>query len=557
MVKPDWNPVNAPADDSIIIAKGERGIAGWALMQSSVFFSFRYQSSSGEKVAAIATDFAMPLGDPQGPINPSYVVLCGGRDAAGGTLAMAANGRFSTPATAVPPTDTMVTSLAHASVGGYAANDLHHDFGGRVYETAVWRLPATRANIEAKTAAILGLFMPDGSTTVSYVRDREGYYPGVGAGAPYHTAWKNQPRIDPAGKGFLFGLQATNRVQYPEALQLWSRTPAGGAGAPVVTPNDALPPGDADIANAARILLARRREPLAPPHRLREPGGRPRPDLGARGGNADRDAHGRLGHPGHRSADAAGLAGHPARGADHVDERPAHRAQRRPARPRSGRSTSGTTARRPSSSTPGAWSSPSWAGTSPASRRPVIPLGFDPGPTIYSSLATQPTREVLTLPALSPSTAATGFCIGAEAQPPTGMTWQGPFFDRRTLVGGPSRPTSRRQTVQAHGHGHGGRHLLEMFVQGAVNGFAKADFSIPVDTSARIKGCVAPNGTMTLYVNDVALTPAGRVAAHGRAARPGRGRHLGGQRPHRNRAVAGIREGGGGLQALRDLADCQ
>ena len=119
----------------------------------------------------------------------------------------------------------MVLSTEHASVGGYAVNDLLHDFGGRVYETAVWRIPATRANIEAKMAPILGLFMPDGTTTATYTRDREGYYPGVGAGSPYHTAWKHQPRIDPAGKGFLFGLQATKRIPYPEALQLWSRTP--------------------------------------------------------------------------------------------------------------------------------------------------------------------------------------------------------------------------------------------------------------------------------------------------------------------------------------------
>jgi hypothetical protein len=510
VVKPDWNPVVIPTDDSVVIAKGERGVAGWALMQSSVFFSFRYQSSSGEKVAAIATDFAMPNANPEGPINPSYVVLCGGRDAAGGTLVMSANRRIASPVTAVPPTDTMVTSLEHASVGGYAVNDLNHDYGGRVYETAVWRLPATRANIEAKTAAILGLSMPDGSTSVTYVRDREGYYPGVGTPAPYHTAWKNQPRIDPTGKGFLFGLQANNRVQYPEALQLWTGTPGTG-GAPVVTANDALPPGDADTANAARILLPAGASLSLP--------------LGAFGNSGA--VHGQIWvravgtqtgaltvssdiasvlPPTPLGSQDIPLAGLATWTRIQLTQLTAAPPPVPPAAP-----VVGTVYLKNDGATPiefWAWGvvltqlGRDIAGVD----APVNPLGFDPGPTLYNSLLDSAgSREVLILPTLTPSTASTGFCIGAEAQPATGMTWQGPFFDRRTLVGW-SNP-AETQTVRLMVMGQAAGHVLEMLFEGTAAGYVKAEFSIPVDTAARIKGCVSPGGTMTLYVNDVAQTP--------------------------------------------------
>jgi len=135
----------------------------------------------------------------------------------------------------------------------------------------------------------------------------------------------------------------------------------------------------------------------------------------------------------------------------------------------------------------------------------VIPLGFDPGPTIYSSLSSGSSREFLTLPPIGSSTAATGFCIGAEGQPASGMTWQGPFFDRRTLVEWSSADGTDRAKIMVMGTA--GEHLLEMFFAGSASGLVKGPFSVPVDTAARIKGCVAPDGAMTLYVDDVPIVP--------------------------------------------------
>ena len=83
VVKPDWNPVTTPTNDSVIMAKGVRDVSGWALMQSGTSFSFAFQASSDRKFVFTETELAMPLGNPQGPLNPSYVVVCGGRDTAG------------------------------------------------------------------------------------------------------------------------------------------------------------------------------------------------------------------------------------------------------------------------------------------------------------------------------------------------------------------------------------------------------------------------------------------------------------------------------------------
>lgn len=509
VVKPDWNPVTTPADDRIIMAKGERGAGGWVLMQSGVQFAFRYQSSTGEKGASTDTDLAMPLGNPQGPLNPSYLVVCGGRDVAGGKVVAAVNGWSSSATAAVAVTETMVTSLLNGSVGGYAVNDLRHDYGGRIYETAVWRIPATRANIEAKMAPVLGLFMPDGTTPVSYTRDREGYYVGVGAGSPYHTAWKHQPRIDPTGKGFLFGLQASNRVRYPEALQLWSRTPAGGAGVPVVTPNDALPPGDANIQNAARILLPAGSSLSLPLTAF---------------GNAGA-AHGQI------WVRAVGTQTGTLTVASAIPSTNPPTSLGSQAIPLATLTTwtnvslIGLDAAPPTSlgtvylrnDGGDAIEFHAWGVVltqlgreTAAGGATVLPLGFDPGPTIYDSLVSPSSREVLTLPPLNPSTTSSGFCIGAEAQPPTGMTWQGPFLDPRTLVGWSNPAGTQMARIRVTGAADG--HLLEMLFEGISSGYVRAAFSVAIDSSARVKGCVAPSGAMTLYVDDVALVPSSTQA---------------------------------------------
>jgi hypothetical protein len=500
VVKPGWNPVVPTLHDRIILAKGVRGISGWALMQSSVFFSFRYQSTSGEKVAFTETDFAMPDIDPHGPINPSYVVLCGGRDVAGGQITMVANGAASSKATAVPVADALVVSPNRASLGGYQVVDPEHDYSGRIYETAVWRIAATPENIQAKMAPILGLRMPTGAAAASYLRDREGYYPGAGVvPAPYHTAWKHQPRIDPSGNGFLFGLQATNRVPLSEALEHWGRTPATGVGAPVVTPDVELPPGNADVRNVARVAL--------PP------------------GSAITILLGNFGDPGAlhgqvwlRRVSASGTLTISSetpvavpQGSQAVDLSPMTDWTRVQI---TGLTTDGI-------ATPEgrgtlllkndgllpiefyAWGVVlTQIGREIAGGGSVAPLGFDPGPTMYNTLVPQATRELLSLPALTLGSAATGFCIGAEGQPASGMTWAGPFRDRRTLVAWQGAvATDGAKVLVAPADGP-----LKFVVQTAT---ATGTIAVPlpaslaVNTAARIKGCVTPGGDMSLYVDDV------------------------------------------------------
>jgi hypothetical protein len=404
----------------------------------------------------------------------------------------------------------MFISTSRASVGGYAVSNPDHDYGGRVYETAVWNIPATRANIEAKMAPILGLLMPGGTSAASFTRDREGYYPGAGAApAPYHTAWKHQPRIDPAGKGLLFGLQATNRVPYPEALPLWTRTPAIGPGSPTVTANNAAPPGDADINNVARILLPAGSNISVLLDNFGDPGA----------------VHGQIwlqrisvtgtltissdtpGSPspipqGSQGVDLAGLTtwtqvqitGLTTDGAP----LPAGR---------------GTLYLNNNGGTPiefYAWGVVlTQLGRDIAGGGTIAPLGFNPGPTIYNSLIPNPLptsyREKLLLPPVTLSTAASGFCIGAEGQPATDMTWAGPFRDRRTLVEWLSGSTGDKAKIMVMGPASS--NTLRFNVQSGVT-TGTIDVALPanllVNTSARIKGCVAANGDMALYVNDIA-----------------------------------------------------
>jgi len=503
VVKPDWNPIIPQADDKIIFSKGVRGQSGWVLHQSLIFFSFRYQSSTGEKVAFTETDFSMPQSNPQGPLNPSYVVLCAGRDTASGSIAMVANGWNSSKVTAVDASDTLVPSADAATVGGYFQDAAAHDYGGRVYETAVWKIPATRANIEAKMAPILGLLMPGSASAATYLRDREGYYPGAGGAAPYHTAWKHQPRIDPTGKGFLFGLQATNRVPYPEALELWTPAPASGVAAPTVTANSIAPPGDADVANAARILLP--------------PGSSISVLLGNFG---DAGAlHGQVWlqrvSPTGTLTIASDTPGTPApvsQGSQDVDLAPLTtwtQVQITGLTTDGAALPAGAGTLRLTNTTASPIEFYAWGVTLTQLGRDlggggvVAPLGFNPGPTIYSSLVPQAAREVLTLPVLGRSTADTGFCIGAQGQPADGMSWAGPFSDRRTLVEwlGASASGSAKIVVT---EGHALRFvvtsgLTSKAIDAAIPG------SLTPGNAAWIKGCVTSSGAMTLYADDVSI----------------------------------------------------
>jgi hypothetical protein len=281
MVKPHHDPVTS-GNEEPIIAKGLQNASGWVLMQRASSFVFQYQwtDSAGTHSDLVYTPtyFADRKAPTTGPLNPSYVVVCGGRG--GNTIYVAANDFAATAGTILSAHAELVgsgtiqlDSGAHhpATIGGYDDNSRH--FGGRVYETAVWSEAATQANIDAKFAAVQGLMQSDGQVA-TYARNREG--PFIGPDGNYHTTWRHGPRID-GTKGFLFGLQGWNRLSYcadathappvgtscdtvdyatgyivaaGEAIDEWTR--AGGA---TVAKDQLQPPGDGEELSAESVTL--------------------------------------------------------------------------------------------------------------------------------------------------------------------------------------------------------------------------------------------------------------------------------------------------------------
>jgi len=228
VVKPDYNPSVPDGDglENVIIAKGIQDQppvvgAGWALRQMHDMFCFFYKSTGSPWVMVYTPTFFADRNQRRtGPINPSYMVVCAGRD--GDTIMNSLNGDSSMAflSTVTGQLDTGATPH-RATIGGYDNGDPRHVFPGRVLETAAWAEPATPENIRAKYAAFAGLVLADG-TVARYTRNREGPYDFTGGqlDGQYHTTWRHGPRVDPA-KGMLFGLQGWNRLTYQD-IDLWS-----------------------------------------------------------------------------------------------------------------------------------------------------------------------------------------------------------------------------------------------------------------------------------------------------------------------------------------------
>jgi hypothetical protein len=276
VVRPDFDPI-ADGQERPIVSKGTgdgtRDIpaGGWSLMQMHESFCFHYEVRDANGVSRTAMAFT-PMFSPNqnahglatsppsaGDRNvaplPSWVVVCGGRD--GEQLRIAVNGTDTALTTTLgaaygPVPRVLDAAAGHpATIGGYRDPlefpGSEHLFGGRVYETAVWRVPATPENIQARLAAVQGL--AEGAT---YTRNRPG--PIVGADGKLHMTWRHAPRLD-ASKGMLFGLQSWNRVNYwmagvlapgnpnpmvfaaSEDLSLWNASAAAA-----VVPDTGFPP---------------------------------------------------------------------------------------------------------------------------------------------------------------------------------------------------------------------------------------------------------------------------------------------------------------------------
>ncbi len=288
IVKPDYDATTATAD-KVFFARGTEPGAnpdgssgapgtttrGWVLSQTGSTFAFHYNyvATDGRTVrnrAYLPTFFASQItgtnGDPNavqvvpnsGPLNPSLVVVCGGR--AANNIRIAVNGfeptsTYSSTQQDVGPagsTRPLSKGSEVLTVGGLEAGGVA--FGGRVYEVAVWNEPGTPENIQKKLALVQGL--PTDGTV--YKRNREAPFFGADATADrqsatgYHTAWRNGPRYE-AGKGMLFGMQSWNRVgDYGRlnvgAFPTYVVTPGENLGAVpitgVVQPSGGDPAGD-------------------------------------------------------------------------------------------------------------------------------------------------------------------------------------------------------------------------------------------------------------------------------------------------------------------------
>lgn len=429
-----------------------------------------------------------------------------------------------------------------------------HTFDGYVFETAVWSEPATRENVQAKMAPFLGL---DPRTV--YVRNREAAW--LDAGGRLHVAGRNAPRVDPV-RGYLFGLQSWNRVSwwlepnpaYPhpmvfpagENLALWARTPASGADAPSVTLDPSLaPPGDQPLKRAQLVTL-----PAGAALSVElDPAYDPSPgttDVALRN-RPTWDATGPIqGQLWVRAASSGTL-----------------RIQKTDPAPGSGGSctvlgTPGVTcealevdlsllaaARWNRVSLDGAFTADAAVdgagrtlhkgtlvlenpGPDPVSFYAwgvqLTQLGgggdlssFDPGAWMYDwnasmthdAAPSDPTYQVdaLVVGTVAESTAATGFCLGAEASMPPGLGWSAPFARARTAAAWTgATATARLYVAGQDGTANAGR--LCFTVAGATYATLCAPVPgawTPDGAKHLVKGCMSADGTLRLSGDDVEL----------------------------------------------------
>ena len=523
VVRPDANPVS-DGEARIILSKGSPDGNGWALVQRRHAFTFNYRGAASGAVQAIAFSHLPDQGGAigAGPGDISYLVVCGGR--AGNQLVVAANsfldggGTFSlaageagVPATGVP-----------ATIGAAASGQGNSRFGGIVYETAVWSLPATAANLQAKMGAVLGLGLVDG-TAVRYFRDHMGAFTGVDG--LYHTGWRHSPRLDPArglqfgffGQNALIGTAAAGDVR-PSALDAWTTS-----GTVAVTPNVRTQPGDsladaadriklgpgASLATAMQAFSPVADGPIVEPLQgqiwvyldtaagdsvagtLRVGTTQP-----AAGGGAAVDM-------GHFDVDLSTLAPNQW---SRVFVPPNHLYT----------DVTQTAEGTLYLQNPGAadLQVTAWGvtmGRFGGARG--LPVGYDPGFLMYDALLRSDAGEGLHLPHLTTSTAGQGFCIAVDAQPDTTLPWVTTFDDGRAFFQWSNGlPDAQEVSVRfviggdtSHSIGQGD--LILRVRENNVNTYAQGTppASWTAGTKHNVKACVSATGTMQIYADDQPL----------------------------------------------------
>jgi hypothetical protein len=452
IVKPDYDPVTG-GNEKAIVADGVVGAAGggWALVQTGSDFGFAYRATTTSGLATTPTRFA-DQGDPStGPLNPSYLVLCGGRD--GNTIRVAGNGYVCVneqpgeEVTCSYGTATVAGTLDAGShpltIGGYDTGSANHAFGGRVYETAVWSEAATPENIKAKLAEAQGLWLNESErVALSYTRNREG--PFIGIDSKYHTTWRHGPRFDPE-KGLLFGLQAWNRVARctdgfsffdcgtdltqifarGEALDLWTKVGAGVQ----VQANQAEPPGDSEKDSAEHVTLPNGTS-ITTPLAAFDAAGVVHGQIWLRvASDASGTLRVRTSNPASSTTSQHDI---------NLGDRGLLPAGTWTRVWLSGLTTNGAEGNLILEAPSGNIAFDAW-GVDLTQIAHGGDLGsFDPGPAMYdwngAILDARFPIDVLQLPTVPASTDADGFCLVVEAQPPAGLAWDAPFVSDRALL---------------------------------------------------------------------------------------------------------------------------
>jgi hypothetical protein len=532
IVKPDYNPMHGP--DRPIIAKGVANGnydvpgGGWVLMQMHEQYCFHYEvvneaQDSFYTMAYTPTFFADQDVTGNGPLNPSYVVVCAGRS--GNELRIAANDR---PATDLyhdhlgSGTFVLDSSGGHpATIGGYET-DTTHVFPGRIYETAVWDEPATPENIDAKLAAAQGLSLAPGDpANARYTRNREG--PFVGVDGKYHTTWRHGPRIDPA-KGFLFGLQGWSRVSYcttgegapvacsdptaalvvaaGEALDLWSAS----AGA-TVQKDQLEPPGDSEKPSAELVTLPPGASLSTPLAAFDSPG----VIHGQIWVRVPAATTGKIALETSNPAMVGGVTGTSEHDVDLGTLTP-NVWTRIWLKGLTTDGAAGTLTLRAAADNPQSVAFHAW-GVDLTQIGGGGDLGsFDPGPAMYDWSASigrveydrvqddpEHLVDVLELPRVPVSTASTGFCLSVDAQPYDGLGWDAPFVNSRGLVAW--FDDQQQATAQLYATG-GASSELCFWVTGA-SGATCWRPTWSAGSRHNLKGCVSSMGQMRLYADDV------------------------------------------------------
>jgi hypothetical protein len=501
------------------------------------------------------------------PNNVSYAVVCAGRD--GDSVRIGVNSvpdaTFSRPLSELAagnpgPFALDAAAARPATIGGYSTETSplampglstpgHHVFPGRVYETAVWREAATQANIQAKLAAAEGLI-----SGARYTRNREGPYVLNGDELTgYHTTWRHGPRIDPT-KGLLFGLQGWNRVSFwmpgdinfptpmvfaageDFTLHNSATTPYGwtwNGGATVSSVDSVEVPGDG--AQTAKLITL----PAGASLSLQVDAPLTNPNCVAVPANCSPDAtparnsyliwdntgpiHGqiwlRMATP-PTSSTTLRVRYQDSADSQHDIDLSTLTANTWRRFWLNGLSTSDNTVRGTLSLVNTSASSISFY----AWGLDLTQIGgggdlgtFDPGPAMYdwsasldvaNSTESQGAQDFLQLPAVSTSTASTGFCLAVKAQPMDGLSWTAAMHRNRTAVHWVN-DSDAAQTATIEVTGIDDTNLQQLCFRvtapsGGTGGEACA--AVPsgwtAGTSHTVKGCVTAAGQMTLYNGD-------------------------------------------------------